>query len=63
MWKLKVVRKYMYKLGDGEIEREAEFEFEFADIDEAVVMIEAIRSNGVNGSYEFSLIYEEGEQK
>jgi hypothetical protein len=58
MWKLKVVRKYMYKLGDGEIEREAEFEFGFVLLDDAVKMIEDIRENGMNGKFEFSLVCE-----
>lgn len=55
MWKLKITRKYIYKMGDGEFERESDFEYVFPTMEEAVSMIEQTQGYAVNGTYEYHL--------
>jgi hypothetical protein len=61
MWKLTITRKY--KSNGGQYPWEAKFEYEFEHMEYAVTLIEITNDHAVNGEYEFSLVYEEGEQE
>ena len=63
MWKLKIIRTYEYKYyDDTTTTREAEFEFECTSLGDAFALVERTNALGTNGTYEFNLVYEKGEE-
>lgn len=65
MWKLTITRKYkMIFLAGDTFDMEAVFEYESEFIDDLVSIVEITQKHGVNGTYEYSIVYvEEGEQE
>ncbi len=65
MWKLTIIRKYKKAFLDGDtLDMEAVFEYESVFIEDLVSLVERTQKQGVNGTYEYSIVYvKKGEQE
>lgn len=64
MWKLTIIRKYKKTFLDGDtFDTEAVFEYESEFIDVLVSLVGITQKHGANGTYEYNIVWCDGEEE